>query len=65
MEYLIILFLTSLSCFLTILNGLAFKKIIKSSKNLEEDISEAGLYGILLISFLTLLINFSIKYHQH
>jgi len=60
MEYLIILFLTSLSCFLTILNGLAFKKLLKF-ENLEEDISEAGLYGILLISFLTFIINFFYK----
>ncbi len=60
MEYLIIILLNSLSCILLISNGLVFKKIFKF-ENINENIIESGIYGIILISLTTLFLNFFVK----
>ena len=60
MEYLIIILLNSLSCILLISNGLVFKKILKF-ENIYENIIESGLYGIILISLISLFVNFFVK----
>ena len=60
MEYLIIIFLNSLSCILFISNGFVFKKIFKF-ENIHENIIESGIYGIISISLIALFLNFFIK----
>lgn len=60
MEYFTIILLNSLSCILLISNGLVFKKIFKF-ENIQENIIESGIYGIILISIITLFLNFFVK----
>ena len=60
MEFLNIIYLNSLSCLIIILNGIAFKKAF-NFENINKNFLEAGLYGLISISFITFIANFVFK----
>ena len=60
MEFLNIIYLNSLSCLTIILNGIAFRKAF-NFENVNKNFLEAGLYGLISISFITFIANFVFK----
>ena len=60
MEYFIIIILNFIFCIILISNGTLFK-ILFNLKNINENIIESGLYGFILISSTTFILNFFFK----